>query len=1062
MKMVPQGHRHADGSSVLVSQMQRLMGRQDALAVIGSEPAALTWIPGPAGTGKTCLALEYIAASGRPAVWFQFDRADADPSEFFHHFGAAIAAMGVAPGWTMPALLPEHLPALHGYVRIFTRSLATKLLPSICFIFDNVHECDDQCFFPRLLDNIVQDFPPDAKVLLLSRRGPPAACARLQVHGELRIVDTQSLMLASRETERLLRHLGVPNAGAAAEAVYHATGGWAAGIVMAAAILKHHGECELDARIPQEPMAQDYFAQEVYSLLGEAERDALLTVCWLSRIPIGSCDDALLGPPLRRLLAGGALMRRFDSGSYALNPLLQGFLRAWAGRTLKPEELQHRIDGCIELLLALRLQEDAVELSLAHQRTARTVHLISQLAPALIEQSCHQTVARWIQAVPASARTGMLNYWLGMALKLSDPRQARGALTAALAQFEASGDRACRYIALGTIVGTYFMDSAGCEPLWQLVARHAIDHQADYDNVVDARQRAHLIFSVGTGILSAEPGHPHWAMWEQRALEAIRSPGDAEARMRVVSMLSHHYFLSGRHKQLQALVESIGTLARLSELTPYARALVGLLSLYVALVTSSEDLDETYRKSRRWSDETGVTLIDGHCASLYASALIVRGRIAEALRILDDLASQTPAGNKLQHAHVAISRAWAANWVGDHKAAHDHANDGIAAADAIGNVPFAMLARSAQATALAVIDPDECRARIVDLQRAACQYYYPHLMAYTDLLLAWLELQAAGGRQDVLEMHLSRGLRQLEDVGTGMLLNAIPQMLSPLCDFALEHGIERSSAMWVIRRFRLSPPHWASRHWPWPIRIRCLGSFELEIDGLPYESGRKSKHRQLDLLKILAAHAPQAKSSLAIANWLWPEADANAAMRNFTTTLSRLRGLVGNDAIAMDQGTLRLNPAMVFVDVAELRGKLNELDEALAFSTANGAALECAVWRILKLYTDHLLPGESSSPISRLRDTLRSRVTSALARVVACLPSTTEPARIIHLLERLLEIDPCAEAIALALMTTLVAQGQHASALKAYRRYQVAAQTVGAKPPKEMLQLANALFADAQ
>ena len=266
--------------------------------------------------------------------------------------------------------------------------------------------------------------------------------------------------------------------------------------------------------------------------------------------------------------------------------------------------------------------------------------------------------------------------------------------------------------------------------------------------------------------------------------------------------------------------------------------------------------------------------------------------------------------------------------------------------------------------------------------------------------------------------------------------------------------------MRLIRRFRLSPPPWASRHWPWPIRIRCLGSFELEMDGLAYESGRKSKHRQLDLLKILAAHAPQPKSSLAIANWLWPEADANAAMRNFTTTLSRLRGLVGNDAITVDQGTLRLNPAMVFVDVAALRGKLNELDEALAFSTANGAAMECAVWHILNLYTDHLLPGESSGPISRLRDTLRGRVTSALARAVSCLPPATQPARIVHLLERSLEIDPCAEPLALALMTTLATQGQHASALKAYRRYQVAAQAVGVKPPREMQQLASALYAD--
>lgn len=1074
MKMVSQASRHAGSSRMLVSQMQRLMGRQDALAIIGAEPAALTWVSGPAGTGKTCLALEYIAASGRPAAWVQFSRADADPSEFFRHFGASIMAMDVAPGWAMPALLPEHLPSLHGYVRVFVRSLAARLLPASCIIFDNVHECDGQPFFARLLDNIVQDFPPDATVLLLSRRAPPPACARLQVHGALRIVPTQSLMLAAPQTERLLHHLDVPGAAAAAEAVYRATGGWAAGVVMAAALLRHHGDVELAARIPQEPMAQDYFAQEVYSLLGQAERDALLTLCWLSRIPTGCCDDARLGPPLARLLAGGALIRRFDNGSYALNPLLQSFLRAWARRSLTPLALQRHIDDAIELLLAQHQPEDAVELSLAHQRVARTMHLIAQLAPALIEQSCHQTVARWIDAVPPPARTGELNYWLGMALRLTQPRQAREALTAALSQFEASGQRALRYMALGTIVGTYYIDSAGCEPLQQLVARHAIDQQADYDSVVGAWPRANLILSVGTGLLSAEPGHPQWALWEQRALEAIHSPGDpgdpgnagdssaAETRMRLVSMLSHHYFLSGRHKQLQALFESIGSLVQPGTLSPYAQALLGLLSLYVALVTSAEDLDETYRKSRLWSEETGVALMDGFCAALHASALIVRGDCGEASRILDALAAQTPAANRLQQAHVAIVRAWAANWAGDHKAACDHAQGALAAAEAIGNVPFAMLARLAQATALAVIDPEACHARIGQLQQAARQHDYPHLVAYTELLLAWLALGAAGDRQETVERHLSQALRLLEDVGTGMPINAIPQMLGPLCDFALEHGIERSSALQLIRRFRLAPPLHASRHWPWPIRIRCLGSFELEIGGLAHESGRKSKHRQLDLLKILAAHAPQPKPSQAIAGWLWPQADAGAAMRNFTTTLSRLRGLLGNEAITVDQGTLRLNPALVFVDVVQLRGQLNALDEALAFSAAEGAAIEHRAWGILNLYTDHLLPGETSDPIAHLRDALRSRVTSALARAVASLPPATPPAHVAHLLERAFEIDPCADALALALMTTLAAQGQHAAALKAYRRYQLAAQRAGVRPPEGMQQLASALYADAR
>lgn len=51
--------------------------------------AAIVWICGQAGAGKTLLAASYIEARHLPSLWYQFDTGDADPGTFFYHLGLA-------------------------------------------------------------------------------------------------------------------------------------------------------------------------------------------------------------------------------------------------------------------------------------------------------------------------------------------------------------------------------------------------------------------------------------------------------------------------------------------------------------------------------------------------------------------------------------------------------------------------------------------------------------------------------------------------------------------------------------------------------------------------------------------------------------------------------------------------------------------------------------------------------------------------------------------------------------------------------------------------------------
>lgn len=140
--------------------------------------------------------------------------------------------------------------------------------------------------------------------------------------------------------------------------------------------------------------------------------------------------------------------------------------------------------------------------------------------------------------------------------------------------------------------------------------------------------------------------------------------------------------------------------------------------------------------------------------------------------------------------------------------------------------------------------------------------------------------------------------------------------MARLCAKALEAGIEVRYVQDLVRRRNLTPDTVPVHveDWPWTFRVYTLGGFRL-VGRQPEMTrrSRKTPQKPLAMLKLLIADGAQEVSESRLADGLWPAAQSDAAYEACTTTLYRLRRLLGQEdrAITLHEGRLSLERELV-------------------------------------------------------------------------------------------------------------------------------------------------------
>jgi hypothetical protein len=961
------------------------------------------WIAGAPGSGKTTLVASWLAARRHPSSWLRVDAADEDLATFFHFLAAAVRSS--SPRRTrLPSLAPGLDPEV--FARRFIRAALGGLRKGTVLVLDDLGEVDGGSALHQVLRVLLEELPRGSTVVLASRGEPPPPLVRAIAGRALRVLGGRDLELTPVEGWTLARRQGFRGSRAEARELLRSVNGWAAGLAL---LLAHergrgtHGAATLD-----------YFTGEVFEREDPETRRVLLEAALLDA-PSGSVAARATGNPAApRLLASLARRGLFtlrhgtEDPSYQFHALFREFLlrrgreelptgRAAEVRRAAAGALAERGGADAEAAFALLADAAAFEEAAA---------LAVRLAPQLLAEGRAAVVEAWLARLPAALREAdpWLLYFGAVSTMGREPEPARERLDRATALFAARGDAAGVWLAWAAAVEAVVL--AGTD-LTVLSARiDGLEALEVRFPVPSAEIGVRVTLAKLLALVQHAPGHPALRAASAAARALALAPGDSRIRLTAGAGYNAHVgWWLGDAEDIRPLVEVLGPLARRPDADPVAATFwLAVEAPYHLLAGDDAAAARAADEARELSHRLGVRAWDAALVTQAVWGALVRDDVAAARDAIGRLGAVGRPDNPTDLGMLRSFQAVVAQRDGAYAEAIRFAEEAKALCERVGYPSvhvFADLilartyARSGRPGAEAAADGAcaSVRRKLGTLRSPSAE----HVLA---LIEADRALRAGRGEDARGALERAAGTARAGAVHARYLFSG--GELASLWAAALRSGVAAEDVRALVRARGFRPPPEAGEEWPWPLRIRALGRFEVERAGEVVVSTAHASRKALDLLRFLVAQGGRAVEQGVAADALWPAAEADSALHALETTLYRLRRIVGPDVVVLRDRRISLARDRCWVDAYELEDRL----AAQGGPGAAEAAPELA-GRIAAIYRGPLLAEVRDEPwAAAARDRLRRK----LARFIDATARTRPAPEAAELRSRLGEADPALAA----------------------------------------------------
>jgi ATP/maltotriose-dependent transcriptional regulator MalT/DNA-binding SARP family transcriptional activator len=1063
-------HDATAGFKIVPPAIDGTLDRPSALAALRRAQAPGRWFSGPSGSGKSTLVAQHLAAASARCIWYRLDARDNDPAFFYRSF-ASVVSRRTKSRRPLPAFADDDRGREDAFAERFFAELLHRHA-GFAFVLDNVHLAGNDSI-RRALTRFALLAPPGSELWFVGEDPPPPAYFDAIAARQLALCNDVPLAFDAAECQALARASRVETVSG--DDLAALTGGHAAALVLACEFLRSARDVDPAGADRAVGHIHRYLLARLLARMPQSRRDVLLRTCFapqftaaIARALAGPGSDAELEP----LRAHGLLRHtRSEHGSiYEAHGLVRTGLVAMLGEHLDAQGVQALAEQTAEALAREGFDEDAFVLLADRGLAERAADLLVSIAERYARHGQAQLLLRAAARLPAALADARpwLCFWSGQALLGFDEETARGWFERAYAAFEREGNTLGMRLAAARVVMAFGLEYSDLRAIDAWMARH---DAAGGNDPVAPGTAYESVLCIGTVCAALTRGSHAPGTAVDALVARLRTLIDDDAAwltpdepVIAARLLVDHGRIFSTPDRAQTFFHETRARAERADASPLQRGRFHIAACWAFYIDgqhrrAQQCLDEARRLldlcgSGRLAFELGMVSVDamlkrhdlaGAAAQLAALEQDVAragpAQRADYARIkARTLLLQGDAGNGLLWAEQAIQTAALAGYSGAH--ARDFAVDLV----------YALAANERYAEAVEAAD--RLAADLEEQQREAAEVIRETARFFAD------------GERDLVA--LEGVLARAEALAFVNLFSRARSAVTRLCAIALRHGIHADFVRRMIAVQRLSPPAGAGPEWPWPVTLRTLGTFELVVAGERYQPPHKTQDKPLELLKLLVTCEALGRDSADrdfLAERLWPDAEGPNARKSLETTLARLRKLLrDDDAVVLSEGRMRLSETHVWTDVRPLMRALQHVraqrDEWARGSRTALAAAVGDIGSVLDHYHGRFLPEEGDAPwLIAGREAIAAAVRSALVIADAVLAGR-ESERLIAALERAFAADPTSEDLARALMRAWSARGQHAEAIRVYRRLREMLSVILALPPsRETESLKDDLYA---
>jgi two-component SAPR family response regulator len=854
------------------------------------------------------------------------------------------------------------------------------------------------------------------------------------------------------------------------QTLYEKTDGWVAGLMISLKSLTHKTiPDQMSERLSSKNIS-DYFTREVFQ---REDRDTQQFLLMTSFLPVltGNMAERLTGcrdtdKILDSLSKECCFMETFsrDNPVYRYHQLFRDFLRSKASVSLDKQVLSVVKRDAAILLEETGNTEDAIQLLRESGDVERMVAVIQKWASAVIMQGRYQTLTSWLAMIPGDARrtNPWLLYWEGICRLPFQPAESQGFFEKAFDCFSSEREASGVFLSWAGIVEAIMYGHEGLKPLdkWLPVINNLLD---EFNEFPSGEIEADVTCSVFRVLSLRKPVHFDAAQWLPRIHEIAQKSTDVSRKIGALTSHAHYLYSCGEFRRLEIILASLHDLIQRFEVSPLTRLTVYWLraAFHNAMSMYGECLNgvsEGLELARNLKIRVMEYMLLGH--GVLSS--LKQGNLPRANQFLQKMATALNLIKPWEAGFYHYCAAWEALYQKNVIQALTHAEQCLELYREIGNPWTLTIAHILQGYVYQASGNIRKALKCVSQARSLgiqTKNLFTPFMCY--LAEGYLNLQQ-GKDEEALEAF-RRGLRTGRENGFVNLFMWPPGIMEAVLSKSLDHGIEEEYVRQLVRRNDLLPGNrqTTSDRWPWRIKIYTLGRFGLIKNGTPVQFRGKIQQKPLSMLKALIAFGGREVSEDRLTDILWPEADGDAAHSAFTTTLSRLRQLLGEDkAIGFHEGKTMLDPRFCYVDVWAFERLLGEASSVWerGGTRKEKEEAERLAQRALRMYTGHFLGGEDEPWMVSIRERLRNKV---LRMIRTCGRYHEESGKLEHALEcyqKGLEVDDLIEEFYRRMMKCYYQLGRRAEALSVYKRCsEVLSSVLGIEPSEETVALAREL-----